>query len=440
MLPDDHANALETVVMQVSSNTYRRRWDYYIGQHPKIWATPKLRETFRDLADSLTENYCGLAINTRLSRLEVLGWDGDERAEAKWIEAGLPQRQDVMFRWGLVHGKAFLIVQDDQIAVNPATVAYAQPDPNDWLHIAWAGKALMDFDRGYWFAALWDEENIYRYRSATKTEYTPNMQQVDRLPAGEDFVLEDVERHGYEIVPVFELNPYGYQAAPLIDQIAPVQDKINKLSANKFVAAEFGAFKQRVFFTRQQLDPYAVRQQPDHAIVLDPGDADGRAAVQELGGTDIRVYDEAKNAEVDALFTIATLPRHLRVNPGTQVSGEAIKADEGPFTEALHDNQREFGEALRAAMACIGIDAEPLWRDVEANDTKTQVRNAAEAVAAGIPWQSAFTLFGGLTPEQVEAAEIAAQQMAAGTPIGQQTQAFLSNPLMVEGFNLGLET
>ena len=432
MLPDNHNNALETVVLQVSKAVWRRRWDYYIGNHPKIWATPKLRETFRDLADSLTENYCGLAINSRVSRLEVTGWDGDERAEAKWIEAGLPQRQDVMFRWALTHGRAFLIVQDDQIAVNPATVAYAQPDPNDWMKMAWGGKAVLDFDQGYWHAALWDEDAVYRYRSSTRTQYTPNMQQIDRLPAGEDFELVGEERHGYGVVPVFELNPFGYQAAPIIDQIAPIQDKINKLSANKFVAAEFGAFKQRIFFTRQQVDPYQVRQQPDHAIVLDPGDSDGRASVQELGGTDIRIYDEAKNAEVDALFTIASLPRHLRVNPGSHISGEAIKADEGPFTESLHDHQREFGEALRNAMLCMGIDAEPLWRTVEANDTKVQVQTVAEAVAAGMPWQSAFVMFGGLTPEKVAEAEaVAKTSMGASTAIQAQTQAFLQNPLLV---------
>lgn len=429
MLPDEHANALETVVLQVSNAVYRKRWDYYTGNHPKIWATPKLKETFRDLADSLTENYCGLAVNARLSRLEVTGWT-DDTAEAAWSQAGLPQRQDVMFRWGLVHGRAYLIAQDQHLAVNPATVAYAQPDPNDWMKMAWAGKAVLDFDQGLWHATLWDEENLYRYISTTRVEYAPNMQQVDRLPAGQDFTLDSVERHGYEMVPVFELNPFGYQASPLIDQISPIQDKINKLSANKFVAAEFGAFKQRVFFTRQQIDPYAVRQQPDHAIVLDPGDAEARASVQELGGSDLRVYDEAKNAEVDALFTIATLPRHLRVNPGSHVSGDAIKADEGPFTEALHDHQREFGEALRMGMSCLGIDSEPLWRDVEANDTGRQIRSVVDAVAAGMPWQSAFVLFGGLDPEQVADAE--ARAAAAFTPIAEQTQAFLTNPLMVE--------
>lgn len=426
-LPDDHYNALQTVLLQVSEARWRKRWAYYVGDHPKIWATPKLTETFRDLADSMVENYCGLAVNSRLARLEVTGWDGDERAEAIWEAAGLPQRQDVLYRWGLVHGKVFVMVQDDQLAINPATVAYAQPDPDDWTLCAWAGKAWLDFNAGKWQAVLWDETSIYRYDGPTHTPYMPNAQNIDRMPAGQDFVLQSEERHGYEMVPVFACEPWGYQAAPLIDQIAPIQDKINKLSANKFVAAEFGAFKQRIFFTRQQLDPYAVRQQPDHAIVLDPGDAEGKASVQELGGSDLKIYDDAKAAEIDALFTIGMLPRHLRANLGSHVSGEAMRADEAPFTQSLKDNQREFGMALEEAFRLIGVEASPLWRDVEARDEFKQAQTTDLMVQAGVPWQTAVVRFGGMTPEEVAEAE---ENTPPANPLEAQTQALLSNPFI----------
>ena len=428
MLPDNANEAIQTLIDQTQDQRLNIRWAYYTGDHPKIWVTPKLRETFRALADSLTENYCGLAVNARLSRLEVTGFNGDSapRAEEVWKAGRFPQRQDVWYRWGLVHGATYLVVQDDLIEANSAGICYAQPDPDDWMNVAWAGKVFVD--GGVWRCVLWDEQNLYRYNGPT-AEIKDNRTVI---PKGEDFQPAsegDVESHGYQRVPVFPANPYGFMAPNMIDQISSVQDRINKLSANKFVAAEFGAFKQRVFFTQQQVDPYALRQQPDTAIVLDPGE-DGKARVQELGATDLRNYDEAKNAEVDALFTIASLPRHMRVNPGATPSGEAIKADEGPFVESLRDHQREFGETLMSAYALIGVEnVEPVWRDVEPHDDLINAQVVSTLVGAGIPWQVAAQKYLGMSEEDVREAQALIQSQ---TPSGVDdfTTSFLRNPLL----------
>lgn len=430
MLPDDHAVAVTATLDKVTDRRLGSRWAYYSGNHPRIYVTPKVAETFRGLADSLAENYCGLAVNSRISRLEVTGWDGAgaDAAEAAWTLGAFPQRQDVMFRWGLVHGTCYLIVQDDLITVNAASICYAEPDPDDWMNVAWAGKAYVT-GAGVWRVVLWDEQNIYRYDGPEAVE-KDGARQIPKAGSFTPAADGEVESHGYMRVPVFPVNPYGYMGAPLIDQISPVQDRINKLSANKFVAAEFGAFKQRVFFTRQEVDAFDLRQQPDVAIVLDPGDADGRASVQELGATDLSNYDSAKNAEIDALFTIATLPRHMRVNPGTAPSGEAIKADEGPFVESLRDNQREFGGALVSALGLLGIEAEPLWRDVEVHDDLTNANVVKVLSDAGVPWTVTATQYLGWTDEEVLAAQEAAAASAAAEmdAVRQQTDAFLSNP------------
>jgi hypothetical protein len=434
-LPDDHSRALQTVVLKVQEQTLDRRWRYYQGRQDRIWATPKLQETFRSLADSFVENYCGVAINARVSRLQVEGWDGDERAERIWTEAGLPQRQDVMFRWGLTYGISYLIVQDDQIAVNPPVLAYSQPDPNDWLRQAWAGKAWLDIDTGKWHAVLWDEDNLYRYRAdGGVVPYSSGESLTMYSPAGADFVLEDVESHKYGQVPVIPMEPFGYGAAPLLDVVKPVQDKINKLAANKFVAAEFGAFKQRVFFTRQELDPYDVQQQPDHAIVLDPGDSDARASVQELSATDIGVFDAAKEKEIDAFFTMASLPRHMRNGVNAQLSGEAMKIDEAPFLEALHDHQREFGEAMVAAMALLDVNATPIWRDLSPRDEFRNAQTTELLVRSGLPWQVAANLYMGMTPEEIAEAEatINMGSAAQASAITAQTNAFLQNPFIAQ--------
>jgi hypothetical protein len=432
MLPDNHDSVLMTLMMKTNEAILTRRWNYYIGKHPKIWATAKLQETFKDLADSFVENYCSTAINSRVQRLQITGWDGNQEAERIWLDAGLKQRQDVMYRWALTHGTAYLMVQDGRIAVNPATLAYAQPDPDDWLKVAWAGKSWMNIDDGKWYAILWDETHMYKYATRSEIAYFPGESLNTFSNYGFDFVLTEVIEHGYSEVPVVPMTPFGFMASPVIDQISPIQDKINKLSANKFVVSEFTAFKQRVFFTRQQLDPYAVRQQPDHAIVLDPGDSDAKASVTELGGMDMTGYDEAKEREIDALFTIATLPRHLRAKVGSQVSGEAMKADEAPFIESILDHQREFGEALTTAMRIVGVESEPIWRDPAPRDEHINAQTVQALVGAGMPWQIAVSKYMGLTPEEIAEAEAISQQekTAQQTLMQTQTAGLLMNPFI----------
>lgn len=428
MLIEDWEAAINETVAQTQNRAHLIRWGYYIGQQPKIYLTPKLAETFRSLSDSLTENYCGLAVNSRIHRLEITGFDGPGSVSATemWEKQAYPLRQDVLYRWGLVHGHAYLVVSEDGVTANPATVMFAMPDPDDWMNVAWAGKCWAE--NGEWYVTIWDDQNVRRYRAKA-----PNRKQLKsniQPPGGKEFALESEERHRFDRVPVVSMNPYGYLGAPLLDQISPIQDRINKITANKLVAAEFGAFKQRIFFTRQQLTPEAIRQQPDTAIVLDPGDNDAKASVQELGGTDLRNYDDAKNSEVDALFTIASLPRHLRVNPGAAASGEAIKADEGPFVEALHDHQREFGQGITQAFEMLNMEVEPIWRDVTVNDDKANAEIVATLVGAGIPWQVAATKYLGLSPDEVAEATVLQgnQQVGAASQVAQQTAALLSNP------------
>ncbi len=430
MLLEDLNDAIDQTVAFTQNRALTLRWNYYVGNQPKIYLTPKLAETFRALSDSLTENYIGFAVNSRVHRLEINGWDGTgmTTAEALWDKENFPLRQDAFYRWALVHGHAYLAVSREGVHANPATVMYAQPDPDDWMNVAWAGKCWSEGNT--WYVTIWDDQTVRRYEArGTTRKLTAS---VTLPPGAKDFRLESEERHGFDRVPVVAVNPYGYLGAPLIDQISPIQDRINKITANKLVAAEFGAFKQRIFFTRQQLTPDAIRQQPDTAIVLDPGDSDAKASVQELGGTALNNYDDAKNAEVDALFTIASLPKHMRVNPGSQASGEAIKADEGPFVEAITDHQREFGAAFSQAFEMLGVEAEPVWRDPTVNDDLSNARIVETLVSAGIPWQVAAVKYLGMTPDEVATAQSLVPERDT-TPVVAQTNAFLENPLLADG-------
>lgn len=380
-ISDDVRADLKTLLDATADRALTVRWNFYAGAHPKIYATPKLRDTFKGLADSFDENYCGLAVNSRLSRLEVTGWSGPqaEQAQQVWDDSNLARRQSRLWRYALVHARACLIadVEDGQpprLKVNKATIAYAQPRADDPDRLAWLGKVWAESKTITRATLMYPDETVRLVTQGKRSDLS--RWDVDPDDPGGSNPLDDV--------PGVQFSPYD-EGQPLIDAITGLQNRINKLAANKFVAAEFGAFRQRVFFTRQEVTPFDLKNAPDEAIILDPGDSDAQARVQELTATELSNYDNAKDAEVDALFTIATLPRHMRVNPGSAPSGDAIKADEGPFVETIKDLQNQLGSTLVEAMALLGIEAEPIWRDPTVANELTQAQTVQTFVDAGMP-------------------------------------------------------
>lgn len=432
-LPDDHVIALTKLTQHVNDERLRARHAYYQGDIQAPYLTAKLRATFGQLADSFVENYCSIAIDARIDRLQVTGFDGpgETAAQQLWDNGGFTQRQDQWFRWSLVEGSSYLIVQDDTIVANPARVAYAEPATDDWLGVKWAGKVWQDGTT--YRASLWDETTIYHYNTgagAASEWITQRSWNAQTIASALQFDYE--EPHGYDRIPVFPVHPYGDGAAPLLDRIAPIQDCINKTVADQMVILETSAFAQRVFFTRQQVDPYDLRQEPDTAIILDPGDTDAKASVTELGGSDPARLVDLKDKQIDALFTIASLPRHMRVNPASPPSGEAIKSDEGPFVKAILNHQREFGQAYAMALDLIGVQAEPVWFDPETRNDAASAQVVETLVAAGVPWQIAATRYLGFTPDEIAEAEAIGEARQAETQatLADQTAAFLTNPLL----------
>lgn len=437
----DIARAVDDVLEAVTDPKLDVRWAYMAGRQPKVWVTAKMRELFQKLADSFSENYCGLAVKARLARLKVEGWSGPDAAAAEevWDRSGFKLRQKSWYRWALTHSRAYLVPDTDAddrpiLTALPATMCWAEPDPNDWAGSAWAGKAWTD--GRHWHAVIWDEAQVWSLTAPDPDAGKGARRRGRSKPAGKSFMVDDgyPRAHGFDKVPAIGAHPFGADGPPLIDDIAGIQDKINKLGSNKFVTAEFAAFVQRVFFTRQEVSPYDLRNSPDHAIILDPGEEGATARVQELTPSDITLYDQSKNAEVDALFTIATLPRHLRVNPGATPSGAAIRADEGPFVEDVESAQEELGQAIVAALALLGIDAEPVWKPVEVSNDLEAAQTVKSVVDSGVPWQYAVQRYLGWTEEDVRDAEDIAKEAGADMQkaVSAALAAAMANPQQPE--------
>lgn len=426
-------------------------WSYHDGDHDQVWLTDALRQAFgaKGMSD-LQDNYCGMAVGAYLSRLDVKGWalrkpvadDADEQAKqaaanaeaaaaAAWEDNDLDLEQDDVYRAAFVAGQAMVLVWP---RTDPTTKQQATDDDGQLLwdvvakdarncYVAagpklrsrkWAWVVWLDKDR-------WRATGYYSDQDGLPAEvvrlHTPPTGNVSKnFPEQARRFLLDADDPGGPMPEVFGGKcpvvafKLERRARSWLRDAVPVQDKINKLAANKMVAAEFLAFPQRYALTAQEIPEGALRYSPAKLLQLDPGggqteDGQGLAPtkVGEFTTADLETYDKAHSAEVDKLFTIKLLPRHLRVNPGTPPSGDAIKADEGPhvaFTRNVCMSM--FGASWSDVQQLMGHDVVPVWTDPEVANAKGEAEELDLLVRAGVPLLSALRKVG-WTPDEIEA-------------------------------------
>lgn len=427
-------------------------WRYYNGEPPRVWLTEKIRAMFNELADSMDENYCEAAIDQPLRRLELTGWlsandtnesdaadatsetpasapgrlvvDDAAKAESIWTANGMDLEQSELYRHARVAGEAFIIAWDGddgpELYVNDPRNVYWHPNTGNPRQVDFAAKVWQDEEIGKWRATLYYEFQQVR-------AIGPKIKGDDKkLPGWTAFTLDPDDPggdHGFERVPVYRFAPRKDRVSALRN-LRPIQDKINKLESNMMVAAEFGAFKQRAYLTQQTLDRESIRQEPDHAIVLDPGgDAEtGTAAtsIHEFTATELSNYYNTKEKQVDAFFTIANLPKHLRQNPGASPSGAAITADEGPFVEMIKDMHRWLGATWKDVMGAFGLDVVPQWRSPKTDDELGTATTVKTYTDAGVPVQMSVKKYAGWDAEEVLELQAASQQQQASEQARQQ--------------------
>lgn len=425
-------------------------WAYYDGDHPALWLTNKMASMFRGMASRLQDNFCALAVDSVLSRLQVTGWQATQTglavpagmdvdgvlqeqdaaredlqvaaATAVWEANSLDLEQEDLYRHALVSSVGYVLVwpgEDGQPEVVPQ-------DPRT-IHVEYGSMRAGD---RRWAARVWLEDGTWRANiyargvggaAATVTRlYVPGRADPSQLPDAVRFVLDPDDPGGP--------NPLGSPLVPVVPfqrrrggksrlhDLIPIQDKINKLAANKLVAAEFAAFRQRVFITTQVLPDNAISNAPDRAIVLDPGTPDARTSVQEFAVTELSNYDQAIAQELGKFMTVAQLPRHLVVGTGSAPpSGEAVKADEGPFVAYVDSLVGRYSAAWQDVMGLLGVAATPTWADTEVHNDESTARTVKTMVDAGVPVAQLLVRYAGWSQSEAdEAAQaVSASQMQA---------------------------
>lgn len=436
-------------------------WQYHDGEHEQVWLNDALRQAFggKGMSD-LQDNYCAMAVGAFLSRLNVTGWGARRAADAEkpeakqataaaaaaWTDNDMELEQDDVHRAAFVAGEADVLVwprtgpDGQQLRGEPEPLTGEDGQPAGelegqllWDVVAkdarncyvkagakrrsrmWAWVVWLERDRwratGYYSNQDGQPAEVVRLH----TQPTRNVSANFPEKAGR-FVL-DAERPGGPLPEVFggkcPVVPFKLDrdGRSWLRDVVPLQDKINKLAANKMVAAEFLAFPQRYVLTDQDIPDNVLKYSPAKVLQLDPGggtdDVTGetlpRTQVGEFSTADLDKYDKASSAEVDKLFTIKLLPRHLRQNPGTPPSGDAVKADEGPHVAFVRDTcQANFGASWADVQELMGHAVQPVWADPEVHNAVAEAQELDYLVRAGVPLLSALRKVG-WTPDEIQA-------------------------------------
>lgn len=414
--------------------------EYYSGEHPLAFASAKFRSAFGGLFEEFSDNWCDLVVDATEERLNVTGFRlgkntaGDARAWEIWQRNQLDASSQLAHQEALITGEsAMLVWYGDDPKVPRITIEHPSQmiveDVPGSLERAAAYKAWTD-DDGYRCSTLYLPDFIYKFRSKTKRSSTNIGSGVweRREVPGEAWPLPNP----LGVVPVVPfrnrprlLNPPTSEFA----QVIPIQDGVNKLIADMFVASEFTAAPQR-WATGLEVPKDPETNQPvavfQHMVDRLWTSKNKDTKFGEFSQADLSVFVGGIEMLVQHIASRTRTPPHYFYLSGQFPSGESIKSAETGLVAKARRKMRHFGESheevIRLSFLVTGetakakqaASAEVIWGDPESRTEGEHVDAVLKKAALGVPVQQLWEDLG-YSPGQIERfKEMAAEEQRLG--------------------------
>jgi hypothetical protein len=404
-----------------------KRYDeYYRGVHKLLFATVKFRETFGLLFQSFSDNWCDLVVDASAERLRVDGFrfggddaDADSEAWDLWQANGLDAESELAHTEAIKLGCAYALVYPDDggepaIQLESPTTAIVLVDPAQ-------GRKRLAGLRDW--VDEWGVEHCVLYTPSDVLWW-----KRDGANKGwEDDVGSGVNALG--VVPLVPLPNMptlrDRQGRSDIERVIPLQDAINKLTADMIVASEYAAFPQRWMTgvdipTNPPDDPVAP-DAPTQAFkskfLSGPGyiwaDEHETARFGNFQVSDLGIYVNAIQSLIQHVAAQTRTPPHYLLGAmGSFPSGESLKATETGLVAKVRRKQLAFGEGweetIRLAFAIAGDTErassallETIWMNPESRSTAEITDAAVKMSSIGVP-RPALWEYIGATPAQIE--------------------------------------
>lgn len=392
---------------------YREAYD--ATDMPLQYAQQKFSEVFGDLFQGWRDNFCSLIVDSISERVTVRGFRMDQEqkdnetfdkdAAKIWQRSYLDADSNSAQIESLVQGSSYLInwVDDDgeQIIVpESASDVIVKYVPGHRRKVLRGYREFTD-DWGATHGTLWDDNYIYTVVRGSKSDST--------------WSHPDAIKNPYGVVPITALSnrkrlkpePFSELAA-----ILPIQNAINKVSADAIVASEFAAFPQRIITGLEPFDDTdeetkaMLKAYVDRILTFDGEDVKfGQFDAADLGN-----YVKLIDMLVQHMASQSRVPFHyFLLNGGQAPSGESITAAEAGLVAKARERMLHFGESWEIAMriAFVGMDdprgkawdAEVIWANPEHQSQGMLIDSLVKKIELDIPKQQLWEDAGYTLPQ-----------------------------------------
>lgn len=416
-------------LIKVEREKHLDKADRYLrGDHDKPYYPVSATRETKELATKAITNWMPLIVGVpaQVSFVEGMRRDKDDNpAEFKvWDENRMSSRQTRIYRSALTFGHSFVALDlsngPSKIklrSLSPLSTIALYDDPGSDMFPIWA-LTVLEMPAGKDVpgrAMYWDDEIQceLHYRSDgtfTIIDETAIEHKLGDCPVGRFTTELDLEG----------------RARGLVEQMIPLQDRINQTVFDLLIAQTYGAFNQRyaaglvgdpIFDDEGNPVLDEDGEQMTRPLEMDPSriwaSDDPDTKFGTLEGTPLGGFIEALEIAVQHLAAISQIPPHALLGTMANLSAEALAAAEAQLmrmVDALHFSWGETWASLfqlvaRAQKITEGdaYTAQIRWRDMSAKTmagTMDALGKAAQMLE--IPKRGLWSRFPGATDSDIE--------------------------------------
>lgn len=418
-----------------------RRWQrYYDGQLNLALASEKWRAEFAARFPNYSANFMAKVVDKHRERLQVQGIrygdqpSADSEAWDWWQDNRLDSESLKLNREMLIKGSGYALVWPNEdgipeVSIESPNETIVETAPGKaWKRLA-ALKRFVGLD-GYMHAELYLPDGVYKFRSSQR-DRDFSVQTWARVAdwqkeviAGEDWPIENPVKR-VPVVPFVHQPDLRNCGTSKIRPVASIQDAINKLRVDAFVAAEFASFRQRwVIGLDIPLDDDGqpvdtIRTAVDRLWRVPPADPDdwpnGNAPDVKFGEFDVTPLDPfyaAITGEIRMMGAISNIPlNQLLPQSGQPASAEAIQAEESGLVAEVLDDMVNIGESYEELFRLNFLfrgdargeqrGSELIWRNPASQAESAHIDALVKMRALGVPDQALWEQIQGVTQSTI---------------------------------------
>lgn len=403
-LTEDLQYAYET--LRLKQAHHQRRWTYYKGEAQLKWSTQKLKEVFKDVQQGFRENWCGIAVDTvidriQLDRVVVTNEDLLSNELSELFEmTGLDMDAEEVHRETLITNESYVIVWKNEEGgeieayhndSRNVHVFYEEDSPRK---MRYAAKWWVGVDNLRRMVLYYPDRIVHFVATKTNTEgLLPEFKQ-------ELFNLDEEQGSGgtvanpYGEIPVFHFR-YDMRESTELDNLIPIQDMLNKTISDMMVVSEFGAFPQRWAVTSAEFENEKMPYAPFTATVFPPsGSGEEATSIGQWDAAPLENYLQVVDHFAQTASIIARIPKHYLIGQSGTPSGEALVAMESPLTmkvrRTIQRYRRTWQNLFRFLAKLNGHEIDltkinPVFSEVRTIQPLTQAQAYDYRTKAGMP-------------------------------------------------------